>query len=301
MPDAPDQIDRKKLTFEQAEGAAPLPSQLKLKEVSQQLRSLVWLIFHGELQAATRTESMGGVPPWIGDPWVSILRDWWVFHHHRMVDEFDSSARQLTKLIKDQIAMGTYTDVLGLVQFVLRHPKRPRGLETRFADAFELARAAYRVVDGTTIVPFSTEEEHAAIRLAFSDLAAPELSGARKHLRTAADELSAGNYAESVRGSIDAVESVARVLDPGSATLDPALKRLAAKVRLHPALVAGFGKLYGYTSDEKGVRHALLDEPTSPVDETDALYMFGSCAAFVTYLVRKARAAGLLPDETGKK
>jgi hypothetical protein len=29
--------DRKKLTFEQAEGAAPLPSQLKLKEISQEI------------------------------------------------------------------------------------------------------------------------------------------------------------------------------------------------------------------------------------------------------------------------
>jgi hypothetical protein len=31
--------DRRKLTFEQAESAAPLPSQLKLKEISRQLRA----------------------------------------------------------------------------------------------------------------------------------------------------------------------------------------------------------------------------------------------------------------------
>jgi hypothetical protein len=31
---------RKGLTFEQAEGAAPLPTQLKPKELSQRLRSL---------------------------------------------------------------------------------------------------------------------------------------------------------------------------------------------------------------------------------------------------------------------
>jgi hypothetical protein len=65
-------------------------------------------------------------------------------------------------------------------------------------------------------------------------------------------------------------------------------------VRIHPALGKGFGSLYGFTSDEKGIRHALLDKPGAEVDETDALYMVGSCAAFVSYLINKARQAGLL-------
>jgi hypothetical protein len=65
-------------------------------------------------------------------------------------------------------------------------------------------------------------------------------------------------------------------------------------VRIHPALGKGFGSLYGFTSDEKGIRHALLDEPAAQVDETDALYMLGSCASFVSYLINKARHEGLL-------
>jgi hypothetical protein len=56
---------------------------------------------------------------------------------------------------------------------------------------------------------------------------------------------------------------------------------------------AGFGSLYGYTSDEQGIRHALL-EPSSNVDDADALFMIGACAAFVSYLISKARSAGLL-------
>ncbi len=60
---------------------------------------------------------------------------------------------------------------------------------------------------------------------------------------------------------------------------------------------AGFDSLYGYTSDSQGVRHALLDKGAPDVDETDALFMLGACAAFVSYLINRARAAGLL---TGK-
>jgi hypothetical protein len=83
-------------------------------------------------------------------------------------------------------------------------------------------------------------------------------------------------------------------LEPGAKTLGPALSRLEKSVRIHSALRNGFSALYGFTNDEKGIRHTLLDEPVAHVDETDALYMLGSCAAFVSYLINKARQAGLL-------
>jgi hypothetical protein len=62
---------------------------------------------------------------------------------------------------------------------------------------------------------------------------------------------------------------------------------------------AGFNSLYGYTSDEQGIRHAHLNEPTAQPDETDALFMIGACAAFVSYLIGKARSAGLLNSKAG--
>jgi hypothetical protein len=41
-------------------------------------------------------------------------------------------------------------------------------------------------------------------------------------------------------------------------------------------------------------RRVLLDLASAKVDETDALFMIGACAAFVSYLINKSRAAGLL-------
>jgi hypothetical protein len=35
--------------------------------------------------------------------------------------------------------------------------------------------------------------------------------------------------------------------------------------------------LYGYTSDQKGIRHPLLDDGTADVDEADAMFMIGAC------------------------
>ena len=97
-----------------------------------------------------------------------------------------------------------------------------------------------------------------------------------------------GNWADSIRESIHAVESVARSIDPSGKTLGDALKALERNGHIHTALSGGFLKLYGYTNAEEGIRHPLISEPEAKVGETEALYMYGSCASFVTYLIRKA-------------
>jgi hypothetical protein len=83
-------------------------------------------------------------------------------------------------------------------------------------------------------------------------------------------------------------------LEPSTSELGPALNKLAIKAHIHQALKRGLGSLYGYASDEQGIRHSLVFEGEANVDEADALYMFGACAAFVTYLIGKGRSAGLI-------
>jgi hypothetical protein len=74
--------------------------------------------------------------------------------------------------------------------------------------------------------------------------------------------------------------------------LGEAIKQLRGRgLRLHEALVQGWHKLYGYTSAEGGIRHAMQDEPQ--VDFADAKYMLVSCAAFTTYLLQLTDQAGL--------
>ena len=46
---------------------------------------------------------------------------------------------------------------------------------------------------------------------------------------------------------------------------------------LHAALKNGFSSIYGYTSDEGGIRHAMIDD--NPCDFDDAKYMLVSCSA----------------------
>ena len=72
------------------------------------------------------------------------------------------------------------------------------------------------------------------------------------------------------------------VSEKPKATLSDALKAIEKNGLLHEALKDGFIKLYGYTSDADGIRHAMLDEPT--LTAADARYFLLSCTSFVNYL-----------------
>ncbi len=236
---------------------------------------------------------MGG-GSWVGEPWHTILYDRYVHILYQMADEFDAKYRVQHAMVKVIFTDADYVGIFSFVQFVLRHPRCPFALDEEVKRVLKRARAAYTVLDRDTIFPIATPEEGKAIEKAFADLDAHELNGARAHLRAAGELINKGDFAGSVRESIHAVEAVARVLDPkASSGLAPALAALEKKGAIHGGLKAGFGSIYGYTSDAKGVRHSLVDEPKATVDQHDAVFMLGACASFTTYLIGKATDAGI--------
>lgn len=164
-----------------------------------------------------------------------------------------------------------------------------------FNATFEAERSGYRFVQGV-LAPITNEQEMAAIDEAASVAHQRGMQGAATHIQAAVAALSqkpTPNYRNAVAESIHAVESVAKqIAGEDATTLDPALKALAVKSGIHGALQSAFSKMYGYTSDADGIRHAILDEPT--VDFAEAKYMVVSCSAFVHYLIQKADTAGLL-------
>lgn len=90
------------------------------------------------------------------------------------------------------------------------------------------------------------------------------------------------DYDNSIKESITAVESMCQIItNNNKATLGDGLKALKAEI--HPALKIAFEKLYGYTSDANGIRHANgIGEGNSTFAE--AKYMLVSCSAFINYL-----------------
>jgi len=248
---------RKRLTFEQAEGAAPLPTQLQLKEVSPELRAVLWRVVYDSFVRHSRYPSMGG-GRFFNDPLEGILRALHVYRDHRMADEFRNDFEVHVEATKRIFERGDHLEIFGWLQYVLRLDP-PYPFAEQIDRALGYGRAAYRVLDGKTIVPVGSDAELDTLKRAFADLAASEFHGARAHLRNAAELLTAGKWADSIRESIHAVESVAEVLEP-SGDFSAAIAKLESSVKIHGAMKKGFKNLYGYTSNESGI--STTEPPT---------------------------------------
>ena len=280
---------RRGLTFEQAEGIHPLPSQLNRTEVSPELRAVLWSYIHERLSSTARREVSYLV---LGSPWKTVLKAVHVYRNHLPADEFSNRVRDAAEVLKHVFMKGGYTDIYGWLQFVLQQ-KPGDEFSRRIDSILQYCRAPYRVIDNEVLCPIGSETDARSITKAFADLKQAGLAGSREHLRSAAAELTAGNFAGTVRDSIHAVESAVRVLEP-SGDFSKALSKLEQKTNIHGALKKGFLSLYGFSSDEQGIRHPLLDKEAPSVDEADAMFMIGACSAFLSYLINKSRAAGLL-------
>ena len=139
-----------------------------------------------------------------------------------------------------------------------------------------------------TIIPRGDENERTAFEENWAVIKTSTFEGAKTHLRASAEALNAGDAAGAVREAITAVEGAAQLVSGKSkATLGVALGMLEKEKGLNPVLAGAFSKLYGYTSSEKGIRHALMDGDQAKVSQDEALFMFSACTAFVGYLVRK--------------
>ena len=168
---------------------------------------------------------------------------------------------------------------------------------------FERHGAAYRLDTSQRpykFFPQTSKEQGEAVRRVIETLGESGMEGAAAHLRQAAQHINAGQHGDSIADSIHAVESVAKKIDQrANKTLGPALDSLEkAGLLKHSALREAFKKLYGYASNEQGIRHALLDKgfPGCRAGRSH-VFMFGACASFAAYLVGKHRKAEKSGDQ----
>lgn len=285
-------LDPKKLSFSQAWGYEKLPSPLKLEEISREARTHLW---NNLYQAVGHSlTSPYGYEYYIDlPPWHNIFRDLHAHFFNFDLDTWDRSHKIFIRRYKNLTYTLEFNKVFDLFQYIMRHPECPSGFINEVAETFNRCHFAYVVCKEppATIFPAITEVEGKRILEALKQLHDNSLTGAETHLRNASDFINQGKYADSIHESINSVESVARRLDPNASnSLDKALKALEKGNPVHPALKEALLKLYGYTSDEKGIRHSLIDESQANVGIDEAIFMLGACASFSSYLLRKHKA-----------
>ena len=199
----------------------------------------------------------------LGDKWNTVLehlrRYYFQCKWHEVYDFIEYIANQYLKVDINRKFMNTCNKVLEEEMSAYRFVK---GKITRITDSVEI-----EAIEKAT----ESKEQNVAKQL----YRALELLSDRTN----------PDYRNSIKESISAVESIVMLLGTDKGTLGELLKKIDKNNRLHPALKSAFEKLYGYTSDESGIRHALMEQEN--VDFYDAKFMLVACSAFVNYIEGK--------------
>ncbi|MEM8793287.1 MAG: hypothetical protein AAGE80_16820 [Pseudomonadota bacterium] len=279
-----DDADEPHVRFSQRYGLAPVPPQLRLGELSGQFFRLIDYALKLEFDRATGN---GSLERFFYENWRAVEQDLHVKFRGRSIREFKTDVRRTERILQRNLFEREHSITLDLLEFLILHPNVSQSFKSDVADAFVQERTAYRVMDNRLIVAIGNDQQADAYMRGISDAESSGLEGARTHLISAGAALRDGDWNVSVRESISAVESAARTYERNANTLGAALSQLKQQGHLNASLLAAFEKLYGYTNTEEGVRHAPVLADKSSVDETDALFMLGTCASFVSYLSAK--------------
>lgn len=277
--------------FSQRKGLKAVSKALQLEQIGDDLRASLWSALHDVYFSQwNHTDSYtGGFLSHQGEQIRRLLETIWCEHFKQPSDTVPRWQEVIAR-IRAYHFKCEWFEVYDLIEFVIKHaPEGSRDLFRQLCNArMEQENSGYRVVD-TEVVEITSPAEISEIETAISS----KIHGVQEHLSTALGLLSnrkKPDYRNAAKESISAVEGVCKLFG-GGRTLGDALKTLKQKVDIHPAFERALNALYGYASDEGGIRHALLEK--SSISFADAKFMLVTCSAFTNYLIGKASEANI--------
>lgn len=195
---------------------------------------------------------------------------------------------KMFEIINSSIYEDDYANVLsvveyvaGLLQEVVDMHHLPTNVMKRLNQTLEREFVGYRFVD-KYIVQITNDVEIRQIQEAISI----KNNKVNEHIEKALSLISDRenpDYENSIKESISSVEAMCNSITGKKTTLGEALKLLKKGTSIHPSLEAAFEKLYGYTNDASGIRHAgQIDGEKATFEE--AKFMIVACSGFVNYL-----------------
>lgn len=276
------------MRFSQRIGKMPLKVEIQKESMDQDLRTGLWNAF--QLFYLDKVDS-----DWISYTQFNLFfKCMWLNFYKLPLDNMDDFYSNTYQRIRKWFFESEWFEVYDFIEFVttVNSPADSQKFKAFCNNMLEKEFSAYRFVDDY-IVEITDENELKEIEEAIEKSGETKLTGVQEHLKTALSMLSDRknpDYRNSIKESISAVEAICQIVSGDyKAELGKALKVLEDSTGLHPALKKGFSSLYGYTSDEGGIRHAMIDSNNCEFE--DAKYMLVSCSAFINYLKVKSSKA----------
>lgn len=272
-------------SFSERKGLKPIRQTIHTDGMTDELRNSLWNALHiavweSEGFLHDRFGNLPGIDGFSAHLWFSYFK--------KPIDErptyaYNNRSEKILKIIRDYFFGASWNEVYDFLEFVVAAFQKDKPRLTDFLNrVLTTEMSAYRFIDGK-LVDITGEQEREMLEEALADTRFAAVASHLERALTLMADRKQPDYRNSIKESISAVEAMARLVSGNEkATLGEALKVLEKTGKLHGALKDGFSKLYGYTNDESGIRHAMLDEPT--LTQQDAKYFLLSCTSFVNYL-----------------
>jgi len=280
------------MRFSERHGFMSINTVIQTDDVDDALKNCLWSALKmAYWDTATRSSVTGNysISRKSNVPLYELCASLWLNLFKLPLDTLDQDWKEALGGLRRHFFECPWYELLDFVEFVANNYKDTQRNQLFMKTCnvyFEREMSAYRFVSGQ-ITSVIAKEEIESIEKASSSAQ----DAVREHLNCALSLLSdrrTPDYRNSIKESISAVESlVLIILEETKGTLGDLLARIEEKTDLHPALKSAFSKLYGYTSDEGGIRHALLEE--SCLDYDDAKFMLVACSAFINYVTAKTK------------
>jgi len=227
----------------------------------------------------------------------SAFRFIWLNHFKKPIDTLPHDHEDRYSTLRDYFFSCQWWEVYDLLEFIIKHiPEEWKKTLVLLVNRFLQEENADCRVVGDEIVPITDAHEVEAIESALDC----GLRSVKEHLARAVELLSdrkKPDYRNSIKESISAVEAICQIISgKQKATLPDCLKALKGRKPLHPAFEQALVKLYSYTSDESGIRHALSEDSSAP-SFADAKFMLVSSSGFINYALTKAAELGIKVKE----
>lgn len=269
------------LRFSQRSGFKPISKVIQTESMDQELRNSLWNVLSANFLRKYSDGPFLGINYYCGKNIDEFITYLWTSYFKYPLDHLPDTNSGAVKKIFDYFHACEWFEAYDFLEITINY-FGALILVKEMNDILTRELSGYRFVGGV-FTSITSELEIEMLEDVIADSIFPGVSG---HLRRALSLMSdKGNpdYRNSIKESISAVESVARAITgKPKSSLGDALKALEAQRKLHPALKNSFLSLYGYTSDEGGIRHAMLDEPD--LNASDAKFFLLSCTSFINYL-----------------
>jgi hypothetical protein len=277
--------------FSQRKGIKPITKAFQFESMDQDLRNCLWNGLQIALWDRWSPCDNWGVQSEDGKRVELVVKLIWLSYFKRPVDTMPGFDPRIPPtafaVIREHFFKGEWWEVYDLIEVLVKGvPDDWKDRVKEILNSFLKAEnAAYRIVNDE-VVEITNDHEIEAIETALEK----SVRAVKLHLSRALELLSdrkQPDYRNSIKESISAVEAACQFLTGmPKATLSDCIKVVKSQGAIHPAFEQALLKLYGYTSDEGGIRHALTNNNISPT-YADAKFMMVASSAFANFLWTK--------------